>query len=116
MLRRPLSDTKKIRSKSIYTKRAMKIPLPRSRVSAIGIRRLTREEMAEARAVSRMLADNGVTVVSGLAAGIDTASHQTAIASEDRTAAVLGTPLNRTYPAPSYSLQRDIMRNRPAVS
>ncbi len=63
-----------------------------------------------------MLADNGVTVVSGLAAGIDTASHQTAIVSEDRTAAVLGTPLNRTYPAPSYSLQRDIMRNRPAVS
>ncbi len=48
MLRRPLNDTKKIRSKSIYTKRAMKIPLPRSRVSAIGIRRLTREEMAEA--------------------------------------------------------------------
>ena len=53
-----------------------------------------------------MLADNDATVVSGLASGIDTVSHKSAIEQGGRTVAVLGTPLNVAYPASNRDLQK----------
>ncbi|MYS46410.1 DNA-processing protein DprA [Streptomyces sp. SID5998] len=78
------------------------------RVAVVGTRRPTPEGVAHARAVASGLAERGVTVVSGLAAGIDTAAHGTALAVGGRTVAVVGTGLRRAYPAENARLQREI--------
>jgi DNA processing protein len=55
-------------------------------------------------------------IVSGLAEGIDTIAHVTAIQSGGRTIAVLGTPLDSVYPRKNANLQREIMSKQLAVS
>jgi len=55
-------------------------------------------------------------VVSGLAEGIDTAAHETAIALGGKTVAVLGTPLNEVFPAKNRALQDRLMRDYLVVS
>lgn len=78
------------------------------RVAVVGTRTPTPEGIAHARAIAGGLAERGVTVVSGLAAGIDTAAHGTALAVGGRSVAVIGTGLRRTYPAQNARLQQEI--------
>ncbi|MGW5215410.1 DNA-processing protein DprA [Streptomyces sp. NPDC004051] len=78
------------------------------RVAVVGTRTPTQEGIAHARAIAGGLAERGVTVVSGLAAGIDTAAHATALAVGGRTVAVLGTGLRRAYPTQNARLQEEI--------
>ena len=100
----------------VYTAGPMEIPLPGPRVSVIGSRNAPGPGLAAARAVSRALCEAGAVVVSGLAAGVDAAAHREAIASGGRTIAVIGTPLERSYPAANAGLQAEIMRCHLAVS
>ncbi|SES44961.1 DNA processing protein [Streptomyces sp. yr375] len=86
------------------------------RVAVVGTRTPTPEGIAHARAIAGGLAERGVTVVSGLAAGIDTAAHGTALAVGGRTVAVIGTGLRRTYPAQNAGLQRDITERGLVIS
>ena len=117
LLGRPLNHTEeKYAPKQLYAKGPMDIPLPARRVSVVGTRKPTKEGMEEARAVTEMLVNEDVTVVSGLAAGIDTVAHRTAIDAGGRTVAVLGTPLDRTYPASNHGLQSEVAKNHLAVS
>jgi DNA processing protein len=62
------------------------------------------------------LVRHGIVVVSGLAAGIDRAAHEAAIASEGQTIAVIGTPLDRCYPRENSELQRRIAREQLLIS
>ncbi|OLZ60805.1 DNA protecting protein DprA [Streptomyces sp. IMTB 2501] len=78
------------------------------RVAVVGTRTPTPEGVAHARAIAGGLAERGVTVVSGLAAGIDTAAHGSALATGGRTVAVIGTGLRHVYPAQNARLQREI--------
>ncbi|WP_405937276.1 DNA-processing protein DprA [Streptomyces sp. NBC_00726] len=78
------------------------------RVAVVGTRQPTPEGVAHARAIAGGLAERGVTVVSGLAAGIDTAAHDTALAVGGRTVAVIGTGLRRSYPEQNARLQQKI--------
>lgn len=86
------------------------------RVSVVGSRNASAEGLARARAVTRSLVDQGIIVVSGLADGIDTVAHETAIAEGGRTIAVLGTPLSQAYPAKNAPLLEKIKAEHLAIS
>lgn len=80
-------------------------------VSVIGAREVSPDGYARASRISRELAKSGVTVVSGLAKGVDTAAHTGAISVGGPTAAVIGTPLDKVYPAENAALQEEIARD-----
>lgn len=77
-------------------------------VAVVGTRRPSRHGLAMARALGMALAEAGWPVVSGLAEGIDAAAHQGCLARAGRPVAVLGTPLERTYPRHHGPLQRQV--------
>ncbi|MEU8894385.1 DNA-processing protein DprA [Nocardia sp. NPDC048505] len=77
-------------------------------VCVVGSRGASDRGMDFARRVSVGLVKNDVTVIAGLAKGIDTAAHQAALSSGGRTVAVLGNGLNHFYPRDNRSLQAEI--------
>jgi DNA processing protein len=72
--------------------------------------------MATARRIAEHLVASGYTIVSGLAAGIDTAAHAGALAEGGRTLAVVGTGLRHAYPPQNASLQRRIAAEGAVIS
>ena len=86
------------------------------KVSVVGSRDASEEDLKRARRLVRELVSHCVTVVSGLAAGIDTAAHWKAISQGGRTIAVLGTPLDQTYPPANADLQREITAKHVAIT
>lgn len=85
-------------------------------VAVIGSRAATSQGTAAASAVASHLVDTGFTVVSGLAAGIDTAAHTAAFAAGGRTVAVIGTGLRRVFPPQNCDLQRRIAAECAVIS
>lgn len=77
-------------------------------VSVVGSRSASERGLENAREISQLLTKAGVTVISGLAAGIDTAAHTSALESGGRTAAVIGTGINKYYPEANRDLQDTI--------
>ncbi len=65
---------------------------------------------------ARFLAQGGMTITSGLAMGIDAAAHQGAMAVQGKTIAVIGTGLDRVYPAKHRDLAHDIAQQGAIVS
>ena len=86
------------------------------RVAIVGSRKASPEGLARARSLTNALVEHGITVVSGLAEGIDTVAHETAIEMGGKTIAVLGTPLSKAYPAKNKDLLDIIKRDHLAVS
>ncbi|MGX9357513.1 DNA-processing protein DprA [Roseobacteraceae bacterium S113] len=86
------------------------------RVAIVGSRNASREGIARARALTKELVKHDIVVVSGLAEGIDTVAHETAIDCGGRTIAVLGTPLSQAYPAKNRELLERIKRDHLAVT
>lgn len=86
------------------------------RVAVVGSRRAGPEDRECARRVTEALVERGIVVVSGLAEGIDTVAHRTAVEQGGRTAAVLGTPLDRVYPLFNADLQGRLAREQLVVS
>lgn len=86
------------------------------RVSVVGSRDVSDAGIRRARKLVKALVAQDIVVVSGLAAGVDTVAHTTAINSGGRTVAVLGTPLDKFYPAANRELQQKIMSIQAAVS
>lgn len=87
-----------------------------SRVSIVGSRKASTEGLARARRLARILANKGVVIVSGIAAGIDTSAHQTAIEEGGKTIGVIGTPIDTAYPKENAGLQQEIAENHLLVS
>jgi len=77
------------------------VPAPEDRlaIAVVGARRATHWGATFAFRLARELAAAGFTVTSGLARGIDAAAHRGALASGGRTIALLGSGLDRVYPA-----------------
>jgi DNA processing protein len=85
-------------------------------VAVVGTRKASQEGLAEARRLATGLAEAGVTVLSGLARGIDTAAHEAALAAGGRTIAVVGTGIWRTYPPENAGLADRIAETGAVVS
>jgi DNA processing protein len=85
-------------------------------VAVVGTRNPTEEGEARARKLVRHLVEDNFTIISGLAAGIDTVAHRTAIESKGRTIGVLGTPLSASYPPGNVELQQELAKDFLLVS
>jgi DNA processing protein len=79
-----------------------------ARVSVVGTREVSDEGRRRARKLVRLLVARNVTVVSGLAAGVDTEAHTTAITCGGRTIAVIGTGLDVVFPPQNKALHERI--------
>lgn len=86
------------------------------RVAVVGTRKVSPEGAARARKLVRALVEHDFTVVSGLAEGVDTIAHTTAIEAGGRTIAVIGTPISEVYPKENADLQRRIAQEFLLVS
>jgi DNA processing protein len=86
------------------------------RVSVVGSRKASPEGLLRTAALVRALVEHNMSVVSGLAAGIDTQAHTKAIEAGGRTIAVLGTALDEVYPKENKLLQEAIGRDHLLVS
>src|SRR3989475_5701578 len=85
-------------------------------IAIVGARRASEYGRHMAEELARRLAQAGVTVVSGLAAGVDAAAHHAALAAGGRTVAVLGTGIDRVYPKWHRELARAIAGQGALVS
>jgi DNA processing protein len=85
-------------------------------VAVVGTRQPTDSGLLKATKMGRLLTDAGVTVVSGLARGIDTAAHQATLERGGRTIAVIGTGILRCYPKENAELAERIATTGAVVS
>ena len=85
-------------------------------IGVVGSRQASHYGGECAKKLSYQLAYAGMTVVSGLARGIDTAAHQGALAAKGRTVAVLGSGLNKLYPAENKPLAEKIAESGAVIS
>lgn len=77
-------------------------------VAVVGSRNATALGKRDAQAIAQALSEAGVTVVSGLALGIDSAAHRGGLAGPASTIAVLGTGIDQAYPRSNAALQEQI--------
>jgi len=86
------------------------------RVAVVGSRKISKYGIARTKIITKALIERGITVVSGLAEGIDTVAHETAIKNKGKTIAVLNTPLSKVYPTKNRELLYQIKRDHLAIS
>ncbi|MDQ2777087.1 MAG: DNA-processing protein DprA [Acidobacteriota bacterium] len=79
-------------------------------IAVVGTRRPTPYGMAACERLSTDLARAGLTIISGMARGIDTAAHKSALTEEGDTIAVFGCGIDVLYPADNRKLYQDISR------
>lgn len=91
-------------------------PSDRMAIAIVGSRHLTTYGEKITRQLARGLARAGVTIVSGLARGIDSIAHQVALESGGRTIAVLGSGLLNLYPPEHRPLMEQIAVNGAVIS
>lgn len=85
-------------------------------VAIVGTRKVSSDGAKRARRLAKELVDAGVVVVSGLAEGVDTHALSSAIEAGGKTIAVIGTPIDKAYPARNASLQATIAADHLLVS
>lgn len=85
-------------------------------ISVVGSRKTSHYGLECAKRLSYQLAYAGLTVVSGLARGIDTAAHQGALAAQGRTIAVIGSGLMDLYPPENLGLAEKIAASGAVIS
>ncbi len=86
------------------------------RVAVVGTRKPSELGVMRTERLVRYLAENAFTVVSGLAAGVDTVAHRRCMDFHGRTVAVLGSPLDHPYPKENAGLLEEIARSHLAIS
>ena len=91
-------------------------PQDNQSVAIVGSRNMSVYGKELAERFSGFLALRGVTVVSGLARGVDTVSHMAALEARGRTVAVLGSGVDVIYPPENLALSRKIAENGAIIS
>lgn len=81
------------------------------RIAVVGSRNVSEEGVRRTRKLVSLLVEEGYTIISGLARGVDTVAHKTAIECGGNTIAVIGTPITEHYPPENKSLQ-DLIAER----
>lgn len=84
--------------------------------SIVGTREVTEYGYKRAHRLARELSEAGIAVVSGLAKGVDTAALTGALHAGGQVVAVIGTPLNKAYPAQNAALQERIWQDHLLLS
>ena len=84
-------------------------------VAVVGTRQASERGLRQAAEIAQSLAQARVTVISGLAIGIDAAAHEAALNVGGRTTAVLGTGIDRVYPAQHAGLAKRIAASSGAL-
>jgi len=114
---RPLNEVERRNApKQIFWRGDPSLLQTKRRVALVGSRRVSDEGLKRTRRLTRLLVEEEIVVVSGLALGVDAAAHRTAIEHEGRTVAVLGSPLEIAYPSDHQDLQDEIGREHLLVS
>jgi DNA processing protein len=85
-------------------------------VAIVGTRRITAYGQQVAERISTYLSSNGITVVSGLALGVDTVAHRACLDAGGRTLAVLGSGVDQIYPPQNRALADKIIENGALIS
>jgi DNA processing protein len=85
-------------------------------IAVVGSRNATKQGLADAHAFARTFSAAGLCVVSGLALGIDAAAHRGGLAARSTSVAVVGTGLDRIYPAANRELAHDLAARGAVVS
>lgn len=85
-------------------------------IAIVGTRKPSAESLVVTNRIVTNLVKDDFTIVSGLAAGIDTQAHTSTLAAKGRTIAVIGTPLNKVYPKENSDLQDIIAREHLLIS
>lgn len=83
--------------------------LDKSTIAVVGTRKITAYGKSVTEKITAQLSEMGITVVSGLAYGVDTVAHETAIKNNGKTIAVLGCGIDIIYPAANTKLYWDIV-------
>ncbi|MEK7464291.1 MAG: DNA-processing protein DprA [Patescibacteria group bacterium] len=79
-------------------------------ISIVGTRKASREGIDTAKSLARDLAQKGITIVSGLALGIDAAAHEGALLGNGKTIAVLGNGVKEVYPRRHFGLAQQMLK------
>ena len=114
-LLRPTASSPKGKNVTLYYTGRLEL-LEAPCVSIVGTRDVSDAGRSRAHRLASELAHAGVTVVSGLARGVDFAAHESAIRAGGKTVAVIGTPLTKAYPAENAFLQELIYREHLLLS
>ncbi|MBA3526871.1 MAG: DNA-protecting protein DprA [Sphingomonas sp.] len=88
----------------------------RPAVAVVGTRKPSDAGRDRAATLAQRLVEDGFTVVSGLAEGIDTTAHEAALEAGGTTIAVIGTPLGQVYPKSNAALQQRIAKDHLLIS
>ena len=85
-------------------------------VAIVGTRRVTPYGRQVTEELASFLASNGITVVSGLARGVDVIAHQTALKAGGRTIGILGSGVDKIYPPEHLKLAEQMMERGAIIS
>jgi DNA processing protein len=107
---KPLQDAPPV----LYVKGEL-TPADTNAIAVVGTRKATHYGQSAAQQLCKQLASHGVTIISGLAQGIDAAAHQGAL-DGGRTIAVLGSGIDRIYPPEHYEMATRIIAHGALVS
>lgn len=90
-------------------------PIDRWAIAVVGTRRLSAYGRQVTRDLVEGLVRNGITIVSGLARGIDAVAHRTALEEGGRTIAVMASGIDKVYPAEHRDMAREIVNGHGVI-